>query len=122
MARVQSMRGRFGPGSTRVTLVVLVAMTFALFMASTQPSQARSKCDEDFAMYMDHVSIYENALLQKNRMSYETALSGIGYLIGTVRSSKTRVWLSRVDLEMRAFRVGTYPFVAAQNRLLRGYC
>ena len=99
---------------------VITAMALLLPLAS--PAHAGSKCDEDFAMYMDHVRIYETALAQRNQLAYWSAMSGIGYLIGSSRSGKTRIWLARVETEMRAFRVGTYPFIAVQNRLIRGYC
>lgn len=98
------------------------AVALALLLPINSPAQAGSKCDEDFAMYMDHVRWYEEALAQRNELNYWSALSGIGYLTVHARSSKTRTWLRRVETEMRALRLGTYPFIAVQNRLLRGYC
>lgn len=102
--------------------IAVTVTAIALLASPPSPAQAGSKCDEDFAMYMDHVRWYEEALTQRNESSYWSALSGISYLTAHARSGKTKTWLRRVETEMRAFRVGTYPFMAVQNRLLRGYC
>jgi hypothetical protein len=102
--------------------VAVAATALALLAPLASPVQARSKCDQDFSMYMDHVRWYEEALAQRNELNYWSALSGIGYLTVHARSSKTKTWLRLVESEMKAFRIGTYPFIVVQNRLLRGYC